>query len=81
MQEDDRDPLTCPWQFHSSATGGEDDDLELSVRCIFLADWVVQGGCDLISKVMQETAERWRVEGKFDSQLKGGIRLRCRDVS
>ena len=71
LQEDDRDSATCPWQFHSTATGGEEDDLELSVKCVFFADWVVQGGTEAMSKVMQDTAERWRDEGKFESQLKG----------
>ncbi|KAK1926269.1 NUDIX hydrolase domain-like protein [Papiliotrema laurentii] len=71
MQEDERDPAICPWQFHSNAIEGEDDTLELSVQCVFLADWVLEGGRSLITQVMQQTAERWRAEGRFPSELNG----------
>ncbi len=73
LLEDDRDPQTCPWQFHSNAVPGEDEDLELSIKCVFFADWVVKGGKELMSKVMQDTAEKWRDEGKFEGQLKGEL--------
>jgi hypothetical protein len=73
MQEDERDPAICPWQFHSNAIEGEDDTLELSVQCVFLADWVLEGGRSLITQVMQQTAERWRAEGRFPSELNGAL--------
>lgn len=71
LQEDEREPTTCPWQFHSTARGEEDADLTLQVECVFLADWVVQGGSEVIGRVMQDTAEKWRAEGKFSGQLDG----------
>lgn len=71
LQSDERESESCPWQFHSSAEDNKDDDLELQVRCAFFADWVVAGGKDMMGKVMQEAAEKWREEGKFPGPLGG----------
>jgi hypothetical protein len=46
-------------------------DLELEVRCVFFADWVVKGGKDMITRAMQKTVEKWRHEGKFQEALGG----------
>jgi len=71
LQSDERDPETCPWQFHSLAEDNKDDDLELQVRCVFFADWVIAGGKEMMGKVMQDTAEKWKAEGKFPKPLGG----------
>lgn len=46
--------------------------MDLEVKCVFFADWVVQGGKEVMSNVMQDLAERWRGEGKFKENLDGG---------
>lgn len=71
LEQDEREPTTCPWQFHSSAVAEEDGDLDLRVECVFFAEWVIEGGSETMGKVMQETAERWREEGKFPGPLGG----------
>lgn len=73
MQSDERESSLCPWQFHSTAREGKDEELELKVQCVFLADWVIEGGRETIGKVMQETVERWRDEGKFKGPLGGEL--------
>lgn len=49
----------------------EDEELELQVECVFLADWVVRGGKETMGRVMNETAVRWRDAGKFSEALGG----------
>ena len=73
LQADEREPTTCPWQFHHVARpiGEDDDELQLHVQAVFFADWVVEGGSEVMGRVMQETAERWRSEGKFRGVLDG----------
>lgn len=47
------------------------EDLDVEVQCCFFADWVVRQGEEGMSRVMRETAERWKKEGKFAKQLAG----------
>ncbi|ORX33568.1 NUDIX hydrolase domain-like protein [Kockovaella imperatae] len=53
----------------------DDDDeqptYELSPQCVFFADWVLQGGSERLSSVMNNIVSRWRDEGKFKSTLGG----------
>ncbi len=73
LQSDERDDETCPWRFHHSARPSveDEDELELEVICVFFADWVVKGGRDEMGRVMKETVETWRDEGKFAPALSG----------
>lgn len=78
LLSDERDEQACPWQAHhstqSSGKDGEEDEemeLELKVECVFFASWVVAGGRETMTRVMQESAEKWRSEGKFSDQLDG----------
>jgi hypothetical protein len=48
-----------------------EEELELQVECVFLADWVVRGGKETMGRVMNETAVRWRDAGKFGEALGG----------
>lgn len=54
----------------------EDEDMVSDVQadCVWFADEVVRGGKDGMSRAMQETAERWRSEGKFEGPLAGTFR-------
>ena len=71
LQSDPRDDSTCPWQFCSTARPDADDDMHLEVQCVFFADWVVEGGQAEMARVMKETVEQWRDDGKFAEPLSG----------
>lgn len=47
------------------------EELDVEVQCCFFADWVVQKGGEEMHRCLQQSAERWKKEGKFENQLAG----------
>lgn len=68
-------------QHQKSAGGNAEPDIDedgdnvmvsdLVAECVWLADSVVAGGRDGMSRAMQSTADRWRKEGRFEGPLAG----------
>ena len=59
---------------------GHSGTLELSPQCVFVSDWVLRGGSEILGKTMNEIAKRWRGEGKFDKPLGGEFAVHPRDA-
>ena len=70
LKADKRSVSACPWGFHITPAS-EEGETYVEVACVFFADWVVNGGKEVMHKVMQEEVERWREEGKFSGALLG----------
>jgi hypothetical protein len=81
-QGDEASEAASPWQFHLIETAQKpstvpsddmdtDEDVEVTIGCVFLADWVVRGGPEGITTVLGDVVEKWKKEGRFPGPLGG----------
>ena len=60
-----------PWRIHRESTVDSGPDLTGRIDHITFADWVADGGREVMSRIMQGLAETWKKNGKFAESLSG----------